>query len=262
MIVDFTGKSAIVTGAAHGIGRAIVHGLARRGARVLACDIREPELLETVQGGMDNAPDGAAGAITARLADASDRQALGALVAEAESLSRNGHVDIAVHAAGGVLGQVSQALEDITPEQWRAILDINITGAFYLAQAAAPAMKRAGRGRIVVISSRAAFNTSLTGIHSYAAAKAGQLGLIRQLALELGPSGVTVNGVAPGFMRTNPDSERQWVSYGAEGQRQMLERLSIKRLGRPEDIAHMVMFLASDYADWITGQIVQVTGSP
>ncbi len=123
-------------------------------------------------------------------------------------------------------------------------------------------MKRAGKGRIVVISSRAGIAVSLTGIQSYGTAKAAQLGLVRQLAAELGPHGITVNAVLPGFMPTSPDYVRQWDSYGPEGQKALVERVAMRRLGRPEDIAHAVMFFASDYAEWITGQALAVTGSP
>jgi 3-oxoacyl-[acyl-carrier protein] reductase len=129
-------------------------------------------------------------------------------------------------------------------------------------RAAVPAMKRNGGGRIVVISSRAGLGVSLTGIQSYASAKAAQLGLVRQLAHELGPFGITVNSVAPGFLRTSPDYERQWQSYGADGQKAMVERIAMRRLGEPADIANAVLFLASPYAAWITGQVLPVTGGP
>ena len=102
----------------------------------------------------------------------------------------------------------------------------------------------------------------MTGIQSYAAAKHGQLGLVRQLAQELGPFGITVNTVAPGFLRTSPDYERQWASYGEAGQKAFLERIAMRRIGTPEDIAYAVLFLASDFASWISGQVIPVTGGP
>src|SRR5262249_13606083 len=170
--------------------------------------------------------------------------------------------DILVYVAGGVRGQSAKPLEEVSLEDWRAILDANLTGAFVFARAVAPAMKRALYGRIVTISSRAALMTSLTGIHSYAAAKHGQLGLLKQLAQELGPFGITVNSVAPGFMATSPDYERQWASYSEEFRTAFLERIAMRRMGTPDDIAHAVMFLASDYASWITGQVLPVTGAP
>ena len=99
-------------------------------------------------------------------------------------------------------------------------------------------MKAARCGRIVNISSGAGLGISLTGIQAYAAAKAAQIGLTRQLAHELGPWGITVNNIAPGFVRSNPTTERQWESYGAEGQRALVDRIALERLGTPDDIAH------------------------
>ena len=123
-------------------------------------------------------------------------------------------------------------------------------------------MKAAGAGRIVVISSRAGLGVSLTGIQSYATAKAAQIGLVRQLAAELGQFGITVNSVAPGFMPTSPDYVKQWESYGPDGQEAMVERIAMRRIGKPQDIANAVLFFASDHAQWITGQTLAVTGSP
>ena len=121
-------------------------------------------------------------------------------------------------------------------------------------------MKAAGAGRIVTISSGAGLGVSLTGIQAYAAAKAGEIGLTRQLAHELGPHGITVNSVAPGFVRSNPTSERQWQAYGEATRTQMLERIAMRRLGTAQDIANAVLFLVSDHAGWITGQVISVDG--
>lgn len=129
-----------------------------------------------------------------------------------------------------------------------------------MAQAVIPGMKQAAAGRIVTISSGAGLGVSLTGIQAYAAAKAGEIGLTRQLAHELGPHGITVNSVAPGFVRSNPASERQWQAYGEDGQRGIIERIALRRTGTPEDIANAVLFLVSDHAAWITGQILSVDG--
>ena len=173
-----------------------------------------------------------------------------------------GGVDVLVHVAGGVRGQAKRPVEEVSDDDWRAIQAVNVEGAFFASRAVAPGMKKKAKGRIVVIASRAGLGVSLTGIQSYATAKAAQLGLVRQLAHELGPNGITVNAVAPGFLRTSPDYERQWQSYGPEGQKAMIERVAMRRLGEPQDIAHAVMFLASPYASWITGQVLPVTGSP
>jgi 3-oxoacyl-[acyl-carrier protein] reductase len=146
-----------------------------------------------------------------------DRPAVLAFAAEA--LAATGRIDILVNHAGGVLGQVGQPIEQVTPEQWQGIFDVNASGPFWFAQAVAPAMKAAGRGRIITISSGAGLGITLTGIQAYAAAKAASIALTRQLGHELGPFGITVNCIAPGFVRSNPASEKQWQSYGEAGQR-------------------------------------------
>ncbi|HEV8218515.1 MAG TPA: SDR family oxidoreductase, partial [Gemmatimonadaceae bacterium] len=165
-----------------------------------------------------------------------------------------------VNNAGGVLGQVGRPLEQISPRDWQSLFDVNVSGAFFMSQAVAPSMKAARYGRIVNISSGAGLGISLTGIQAYASAKAAQIGLTRQLAHELGPWGITVNNIAPGFIRSNPATERQWESYGEEGQRELVDRIALKRLGAAEDIAHGVLFFASDYAAWITGQVLSIDG--
>ena len=253
MTVDFSGKTAFVTGAAHGFGRAISVALAERGAQVWASDVLANELDDTAALCRE-----ARGTCYAAVVDVRDRQAVDACVATATA--RSGRVDILVNNAGGVLGQVGRPLEQITPEEWRAIFDVNVTGAFYCAQAVAPGMKAARSGRIVNISSGAGLGISLTGIQAYASAKAAQIGLTRQLAHELGPWGITVNNIAPGFVRSNPTTERQWESYGEQGQRELVDRIALKRLGTPEDIAHGVLFFASEYAGWITGQVISIDG--
>ena len=249
MDIGFAGRTVLVTGAGHGIGRAIAQGFAARGAELWACDLDDEGLEETIR---------LCGAgAKARRVDVTDRAAVRALVEEA---AVGGRIDVLVNDAGGVLGQVGRPLEQILPADWQAIVDVNLTATFWCAQAVAPVMKRAGGGRIVNISSGAGLGISLTGIQAYAAAKAGQIGLTRQLAHELGPFGITVNSIAPGFIRSNPTTERQWQAYGEEGQRRLVEAIALRRLGRVEDIAHAVMFLASEFAGWITGQVLSVDG--
>jgi 3-oxoacyl-[acyl-carrier protein] reductase len=251
MLITFEGKRIVVAGAARGIGHAIAVAFAENGGEVTACD----RLIDEVKRFAGPAKDG--GSIIAAEVDVTDKASVEAVVAAA-----GGAVDVLVYVAGGIRGQRPKPLEEVSEQDFHQIVDANLTGAFLFAQAVAPGMKRAGKGRIVTISSRAALAPSLTGIQAYASAKHGQLGLVRQLAHELGQFGITVNTVAPGFLRTSPDYEPQWEGWGSEGQKQFVERIAMRRMGTPQDIADAVLFLASDYASWITGQILPVMGSP
>ena len=249
MKIVFDGKRAIVTGAGHGFGRAIAKAFAENGAQVWACDVSTAGLKETREIIGRNCE--------IRTVNITDQPAVTAFVAEAAG---KGAVDILVNNAGGVRGQVGRPIEEITPAAWQDIFDVNVTGAFYCAQAVTPGMKKQKHGRIINISSGAGLGISLTGIQAYASAKAAQIGLTRQLAHELGPFGITVNNVAPGFVRSNPTTEKQWESYGEEGQRRLVQGIALRHLGKPEDIAHAVLFFASDFAGWITGQVLSVDG--
>lgn len=240
MRLDFTGKQAVVTGAAQGIGRAIAHGLAAAGASVLAID-RDAGGLAQIGGD-----------IATRTVDLADRAAVAAALASP--------CDVLVCAAGGVCGQVGGPLEAVREPDWRAVFMANVDSALWTAQAVAPGMKARGAGRIVTIASGAGLRPSLTGIQAYTAAKHALVGLTKQLAQELGPHGITVNAVAPGLVLSNPTTQRQWDSYGPEKQAQMVAGTYTRRLGRAEDIANAVLFLASDAASWITGQILSVDG--
>jgi len=245
MQIGFADRRVLVTGAGHGIGRGIARAFAALGAETLAADINAAGLQETAEG--------QPGLITAVL-DVTDAASVQSTVVAF------GRVDILVHSAGGVCGQAGKAVEDVTLPEWQAILGVNLTGAFLMAQAVTPAMKDAQFGRIVTISSGAGIGVSLTGIQAYAAAKAGEIGLTRQLAHELGPFGITVNSVAPGFVRSNPSTERQWEAYGTEGQKRLVESIALRRLGSVDDVVNAVLFFASDQAGWISGQTLSVDG--
>lgn len=248
MQLTLAGQIFAVTGAAQGIGAAIVKRLSDSGATVAAMDIDNTGLapLAGLDGVTCHAGD------LGQQADASD---LCATV-----LERHGRVDGLVTAAGGVRGQIGQPLEQITTAEWRAIFAANVDAVMWCAQAFAPAMKSNGAGRIVTISSGAGLKPSLTGIQAYTAAKHALVGLTKQLALELGPSGITVNSVAPGFILSNPSTERQWKAFGPARQESILGNIHLRRLGQASDIANAVAFLCSKQADWITGQILQVDG--
>jgi 3-oxoacyl-[acyl-carrier protein] reductase len=245
---DFAGKSVVVTGAAQGIGRAIVAGMARAGARVAGLDL-DAKGLEAAH---------ALGAARIDVLDLADQAAVAATIAQIGAAFDG--IDMLVTAAGGVRGQVGQPLEGVTDEAWRQLFEANVDATFFCAQAVAPMMKARRAGRIVTISSGAGLRPSLTGIQAYSAAKHALVGLTKQLALELGPHGITVNSVAPGFVLSNPATERQWQSYGPEGQKRLIDGTHMRRLGTPEDIANAVMFLCCEEAGWITGQVLSVDG--
>jgi 3-oxoacyl-[acyl-carrier protein] reductase len=227
-VPDLGGRVAIVTGTAHGIGAGIAGALAAHGATVHGCD------RDTV--------------------DASDAEQVRDFVAAI------GRVDILVNNAGGVVGQVGRPLEEVSDDDWRAVVDANLTSTFVCTRAVAPGMKERRYGRIVNISSGAGRSVSLTGIQAYASAKAGQIGFTRQTAHELGPFGITVNSIAPGFVLSNPTSIAQFERYGEEGQRRLLESIATRRLGMPEDIANGVLFFVAEESSWVTGQVISIDG--
>jgi 3-oxoacyl-[acyl-carrier protein] reductase len=222
------GRVAVVTGTGHGIGAAIARALEEHGATVHGCD-------------KDSV-------------DVTDSEQVNAFIAGI------GTVDILINNAGGVVGQVGRPLEDVSDGDWRVIVETNLTSTFVCTRAVVPGMKGAGYGRIVNISSGAGRSVSLTGIQAYASAKAGQIGFTRQTAHELGRFGITANSIAPGFVLSNPTTERQWESYGEEGQRALLEKIATRRLGLPEDIANGVLFFVSDASSWVTGQVISIDG--
>jgi 3-oxoacyl-[acyl-carrier protein] reductase len=243
MTLDFTGKTVAVSGAAIGFGRAIAERFAAADAQVFGCDILEGEVER----------------VTMAKVDLLDRKAGAGWVRSIED--RTGRaIDILVCNAGGVAGQAEKPLEEVADEDWDRVVDINLGAAFTLCRAAAPAMKKAGGGAIVTITSGAALQASLTGVQAYCAAKHAMLGLTRQLAHEFGPFGIRVNSVAPGFVRTNPATERQWASYSPERQRQIVESVALKRLGTADEIAKAVLFFASDLASFVNGQVLPVDG--
>lgn len=153
-----------------------------------------------------------------------------------------------------------QPVEQVSDGAWRRIVAINLDGAFHFTRAVVPHMKAHGGGAIVNISSGAGRSYSLTGIQAYASAKAGLIGFTRQTAMELGPHGIRVNSVAPGFVLSNPATEKQWEAMGSEGQQLFLHSVALRRLGRPEEIARAVVFFVSDDASYVTGQTISVDG--
>lgn len=248
MHIRLAGRVALVTGAAQGIGQAIAAALREAGARVHVADLDESRLRAFAD------PAG----MPAHTLDVSDRAAAHRLIAAV--MESDKRLDILVNAAGGVRGQTGGPVEAVEEAGWRAIFAANVDGAFWLAQAASLPMRRAGAGRIVNIASGAGLRPSLTGIQAYTSAKHALVGLTKQLSQDLGPYGITTNAVAPGFVRSNPATERQWQAYGEEGQKRLVAGIHTRRLGTAQDIANAVVFLASDQAAWISGQILSVDG--
>ena len=200
----------------------------------------------------------ALGAGRARVLDVTEGDAWSAWVREVTQAA--GRIDGLVNCAGGVAGQVHQDVENVSDSDWQRIIAINLTGAFNGIRAVAPVLKAQGRGAIVNISSGAGRSASLTGIQAYTSAKAGQIGLTRQMAQELGPHGVRVNCVAPGFVRSNPTTERQWEAMGEAGQKALVGRVPLRRLGQASEIADMAVVFLSDLSRYVTGQVISVDG--
>jgi 3-oxoacyl-[acyl-carrier protein] reductase len=227
------GQAAVVTGTAQGIGQAIADLLESAGATVHRVD-KDSAHKDSV--------------------DLRDSAAVDAFFASL------GELHILVNNAGGVQGQTHTPIDELTDAAWEAVVDANLRTAFNCTRAAARIMKRARYGRIVTISSGAGRSVSLTGIQAYTSAKAGQIGFTRQMAHELGPFGITVNCIAPGFVLSNPTTQAQWDGYGEEGQRALLERIATRRTGEPHDIARGVLFFAAPDAGWVSGQTISIDG--
>lgn len=241
-------KTALVTGAVGDIGFAVAKRLQHDGYHVILSDLPGDALEQRA----------ASSELSAIAADLGDKRQVVNLLSQIGESFDAPH--IVVNAAGGVCGQTGTPLEHVTSEQWSTIFSANIDSAFHLAQQTLPAMQKAGSGRFITVSSGAGLKPSLTGIQAYTAAKHALVGLTKQLAMDYGQYGITVNSVAPGFILSNEATRRQWESYGEAGQANLINRIYMRRLGRPEDIASAVSFLASAESSWITGQILQVDG--
>lgn len=245
---DFRGRTALVTGAGNGIGRAIAIALAEAGARVHAADINEEGLHAAAK----------AGAVP-HVLDVGDRAACHATVREIAAAE--GRIDLLVNSAGGSLGKAKGPVETISEEDWHAVFDANTHGAFWLCQAVAVPMKQQRFGRIVNIASTAGLRPALAGSQPYCAAKHALVGMTRQLSAELGPFGVTVNAVAPGFVLSgSPWAQESWDKRGPEGQRQLVESFHTRRVGKSRDIANATLFFLADDTGWITGQVLSADG--
>jgi len=243
----FDGQVAIVTGAAKGIGLRVARAFGHEGARVAALDVNadgvEDLARELAAQGHDALP------LKVDVTAAGDvRRAVDAVV------SRWGRIDALVNNAGGF--SVIRRTEDIPDEEWDAIFRFNVTSAFLCTKAVLPHMRRQRSGAIVNLSSIAGRSSTVTTTSHYAASKAAILGFTRHVALEVAGDGIRVNAVAPGTVAT----ERVQALRTPEQTRRIAETVPLGRIGEPEEIADVVLFLASDAARYVTGASLDVNG--
>jgi 3-oxoacyl-[acyl-carrier protein] reductase len=239
--IDLSGKTALVTGSTRGIGRAIAETLAGAGARVAVVgrDVVRAEEVANALGG------GAAGFSC----DVADIASVNALVESVEKAF--GTIDILVNNAGLTRDNILFRLKD---DDWDAVLDANLRGAFVAIRAVARGMMKRRWGRIINIASVVGI-TGNKGQANYAASKAGLIGLTKSVAKELASRNILINAVAPGFIETD-----MTAAMTSEARTAMSSQIPLERLGTPADIAAMVAFLASEHASYITGQVLVVDG--
>lgn len=242
--VDLTGKIAIVTGASQGIGQQIAIGLGKRGAKV-ACVARSADkLAETVAAIKE-----AGGEAEAFPCDVTSRESVEQLVDKvAETWEK---VDILVNNAGVTRDNL---LPRMTDEEWDTVINTNLRGMFLFSRAASKYMMRARYGRIINISSVSGIMGN-PGQTNYSASKAGMIGFTRSLSRELAGRKVTINAICPGFIESDMTK-----ALGPVVEEEVKKRIPAKRMGKPEEIADAVLFLASDHASYVTGQVLTVDG--
>jgi 3-oxoacyl-[acyl-carrier protein] reductase len=243
------GQIAIVTGGARGIGAAILLELSSKGATVVALDLDQLQIDETLK-----AIPGKSLGIAVDITKPIEVQEAIDLV-----LSKFGRIDILVNNAGITKDAL---FHKMSYEEWSKVLDVNLTGAFHVTQLSQAAMVKQGYGRIVFISSRSSLGKR--GQANYAASKAALLGLAKTLAIELGQFGITVNAIAPGFIETEmtrsitEKTGQDWSALASA----MSDQSAVRRIGKPSDIANAVSFFCDPKSSFVTGQTLYVTGSP
>jgi 3-oxoacyl-[acyl-carrier protein] reductase len=238
---DLTGKTALVTGATGGIGEAIARALHSQGATVAISGTRQ-ERLDVLAADLGSR-------VHVFRCDLADKDAIEKLVPDAEAAMER--VDIVVNNAGATRDNIFVRLKD---EDWDELIAVNLTAAFRIARAAARGMMRRRAGRIISMTSVVAV-TGNAGQGNYAAAKAGMIGMSKALAQEVASRGVTVNCIAPGFIET------AMTDSLTDKQRELLlTRVPAGRLGKPHDVAALAVYLASDEANYVTGQTFHVNG--
>ncbi|AXK47041.1 SDR family NAD(P)-dependent oxidoreductase [Brachybacterium saurashtrense] len=255
MELDLRDRVVVVTGAGRGIGAVIARRFAAEGAHVAALDLAHEDAAtatEEATDGAGGAPDAADGtAILPVVCDVTDPDSVDAAVAQV--VARHGRIDVLVNNAGIV---ADSTVLETDWETWRRCLDVNAGGTFLMCRAAAPHMQDSGRGRILNAASFAAIVPSV-GSAAYAASKAAVVQLSRVLASELGPHGITVNSYAPGMV---PTAMNGFAEMPAAQQDRLLDTLSLRRWESADDVADLLLFLASDQASYITGALLDVSG--
>jgi 3-oxoacyl-[acyl-carrier protein] reductase len=241
MQIDLTGRNALVTGSTRGIGRAIAEQLAKCGARVAIVG-RDRARAESVAAERGGEARGFA-------ADVGDPASIAALVTDVETAF--GGIDILVNNAGLTRDNLMLRLKD---DDWNTVIDANLRGAFLAIRAVSRGMMKRRWGRVINIASIVGI-TGNKGQTNYAASKAGLIGLTKSVAKELGSRNILANAVAPGFIETD-----MTAAMTPDARAAMSAQIPVERLGTPADIAGVVAFLASDYADYITGQVIVVDG--
>ena len=245
MFSSISGRSVLVTGGTKGIGKGLAAGFAAEGARVVITG-RDAEAGQRTAAELT----AAGGAVTFAAGDVSDPDSCADVVAATRQ--RHGGVDVVCCNAGIF---PAATLEQMTPGQLDEVLSVNLKGTFFIVQAALPALRESGHGRVIVTSSITGPLTGFTGWSHYGASKAGQLGFIRSAALELARSGITVNAVLPGNIVTEGLGD-----LGADYLASMEAAIPLGHLGSVADIASAALFFASDEAGYVTGQTLVVDG--
>lgn len=250
----FRDQVAIVTAAANGIGRATAEIIAREGGVVVCVDRDGERLAQAI-----DALRAAGGRAEARRADVLEAAEVAKVIEG--TVAMHGRIDILVNAVGGstIIEHAGSPVDALTFDEWRKLIAFNLDGMFLFSSAAAAIMKRQGSGKIVNVSSIAARGLAAAASCAYAAAKGGVNSFTKKLSYELGPFGITVNGVAPG--RTLTERMRPiWEGKGAEEQAAEIARTPLRRIAEASDPAKVICFLASKDADFVTGVTIDVTG--
>ncbi len=247
----FTGKVALITAAASGIGRAMADIVVREGGMVAAVDTNRERL--------DALAASAGGKVLSFAADALVEGQVNGVVADV--VRHFGRIDILVNGVGGstIIAKPAAEIDELSEADWQAIIHFNLTGTFLFTHAVVPVMKRQGAGKIVNLASIAGRGKSVASSSAYATAKGGIIALTTKLASELGPHGINVNAIAPSMTLTERIGPR-WEQQPPEKKAADIERTPLRRMGLAVDQANVIAFLASSDADFVTGLTIDVTG--